>query len=427
MRQALRQLVIHILTLEARLMFITRRPKVVAITGSLGKTGAKDAIAAGLAVKYRVHKSPKSFNSEFGVPLTILDLPNGWNNPLVWLFDILMGVVRLCTWWPYPEILVLEVGADKPGDIAQVARWLALDIAVVTAVPEVPVHVAYYPTAADVLREKGSLIDGLMSGGTLITGDDPQVRTLTNTHGPTVRVGFAPDTQIHITDASVTYSKEGRVAGMHFGVNDYSLYRTGVLGEHQAYALAFAIAVAEQYDVPHDMLASALESMPHTPGRMRIVPGKHDTTLIDDSYNSSPTALAAALDALGKLEVSGRKVAILGDMRELGEHTEREHRRAGMRAAQVVDVLYTVGEDARLMAQAAQDEGLPAEHIYSYSTDGAQQAGRDAYAASRPGDTILVKSSQGTLRLERAVKELMTEPERAGELLVRQESEWLRR
>lgn len=418
MKERIKNIIIYILIAEARMMLALHKPKVVAVTGSVGKTGAKDAIAAALGAKYHVHKSPKSFNSELGVPLTILNLPNAWNNPFLWIYNIIVGAVKLFTWRSYPEVLVLEVGADKPGDIAQMAQWLKTDVVVITAVPEVPVHVEQYPTPEAVLKEKGALIYSLKDGGVLITGDDERVATLENERGITERVTKPLGEIVHA---------HGVPTGMQFTLGESNVYLGGVLGEHQGYAPAFALAVAAHMNVPCPEVVTALEQMPRVPGRMRLVEGKNGSIIIDDSYNSSPTALAAALDALGKIEAVGRKVAILGDMRELGEHTEREHRRAGVRAAQVVDTLYTVGEYVPALAQAAREEGLSDEHIHEYSKDAAQQAGRDCAPHISKGDVVLVKSSQGKLRLERAVKELMQYPEQASEMLVRQENEWLKR
>jgi UDP-N-acetylmuramoyl-tripeptide--D-alanyl-D-alanine ligase len=136
-----KNIITAILTLEARAVLWRYKPKVIAVTGSVGKTTTKDAIFAVLSPHVHVRKSQKSFNSEIGVPLTILGLESGWRDPLVWLSNIVQGFLLVIIKSDYPSWLVLEVGADRPGDIKNIARWLRPDIAVITAIPEIPVHV----------------------------------------------------------------------------------------------------------------------------------------------------------------------------------------------------------------------------------------------------------------------------------------------
>ena len=148
------------------------KPRIVAVTGSVGKTSTKDAIYAVLASRYHVRRSDKSFNSEIGLPLTILGVPNGWSNPLRWLGNLIDGVSLIFFRASYPEWLVLEVGADRPNDIRSVAQWLPVEVAVVTRLPEVPVHVEFFDSPEEVVEEKASLISALRPGGTLVLFDD---------------------------------------------------------------------------------------------------------------------------------------------------------------------------------------------------------------------------------------------------------------
>lgn len=416
MKDLLKNAVIAILSFEARMLIMRHKPRVVAITGSLGKTGTKDAIATVLASTFSVRRSPKSFNSEFGVPLTILDLPNAWNNPLLWLRNIAVGLYRALTLRTYPEVLVLEVGADKPGDIAKVASWLPIEVAVITAVPEVPVHVVYYSTAAAVLKEKASLMLGLQQGGTLVTGDDARVAQLTNTKGKTIRI-MKPK-------GEVLY-ENGNPTGMRFFSKEGPFELRGILGEHQGYAPLFAFAVGELFGITRASAITALAAREYTPGRMRLIEGVNGSTIIDDSYNSSPAALTSALETLKSLKVTGRKIAIIGDMRELGSFTEREHIKAGELVASIVDELYTVGEYTPLLAQSAREHGLI--KIHSFGVLEAEQAGEACKRTLAPHDVVLIKSSQGRLRLEKAVKILMQHQGDAQALLVRQDEAWLKR
>ncbi len=438
MKEKLKHIIITILTWEARAVLGRHKPKIVAITGSLGKTGTKDAVAAALGARYSVRKSPKSFNSEFGVPLTILGLKNAWNNPFKWIINIIYGFLKIF-FGTYEDVLVLEIGADKPGDIASVAKWLKSDVVIITAVPEVPVHVEFYKDAHAVLREKASLINSLKQGGTLIIGEDERVRSLLNDNLSSkytiLTIGFDENATVQIQNSNIVYQEDGVILGMKMQVmlkNDLGsqieeILLTGILGTHVSYAQAFALATASALDVDLRNAVDELEVVIPTPGRMRLLSGIGESTIIDDSYNSSPAALHAALKTLGSLDVHGKKIAIIGDMRELGEMSNIEHRRAGTQAAHIVDELYTIGPEAQRLAESAIAEGLDKSVVHSYQTHEAKTVGKVVSQILQKGDVVLVKSSQGQLRLEKAVKEMMLDQSMASELLVRQEQEWAKR
>ena len=174
MKDFFKKTLVLLLTLEARLIVRRYSPKIVAVTGSVGKTSTKDAIYAVLAQGSHVRKSDKSFNSEIGLPLTIIGVPNAWSNPLRWIQNLLDGLFLLVWRTRYPQWLVLEVGADRPGDIRSVATWLPVTIAVITRLPEVPVHVEFFDSPQQLVEEKAALIDTLVPGGTLVVYADDE-------------------------------------------------------------------------------------------------------------------------------------------------------------------------------------------------------------------------------------------------------------
>jgi UDP-N-acetylmuramoyl-tripeptide--D-alanyl-D-alanine ligase len=315
----------------------------------------------------------------------------------------------------YEEVLVLEVGADKPGDIASVAKWLKADVVIITAVPEVPVHMEFYPTIRSVLKEKSELVNSLKDGKVLLTGTDDNVSSIGNPYGEVVRVCYE--------SAQVIY-EDGIPRGMHFNIAGYGLDALGVLGEHQGYALAFALAAADAFSVNIPKAIIKLEQMTRTAGRMRLIDGQNGSVIIDDSYNSSPEALKAALITLGSLEASGKKIAVLGDMLELGSHSDREHRRAGLQVAHIVDELYTLGAHAEILANSAIDEGLEERKVHMNNISDAIDVGKGIAEKLNTGDVVLIKASQGKIRLEKVVKEIMLDDTKAGELLVRQGDGW---
>ncbi len=438
MRTVLKKLIASVLTVQARAVVRKYKPRIIAITGSVGKTSAKDAIYSVMAhsansstgAGMRVRKSEKSFNSEIGLPLTILGLENAWLNPLKWLGNILDGLSLILLRARYPEWLVLEVGADRPGDIRKVAAWLPVDIAVITRLPEVPVHVEYFDSPEEVVEEKAALISALRPGGALaLYGDDDRYAGLAaRAPGEVITFGFSENAQVRGASPTLVFDGEGVPAGIEADIS-YKSERAHikVMGAAGAHALLPAIAACAVGVVAGASLAecaSALEAYRAPAGRMRLIKGLKGSLIIDDTYNSSPAALLAALETLGQFPKSGRRIAMLADMLELGRHSVGEHRKAGVAAAGASDLLITVGFRARDIAEGALEAGMPEGQILQF--EDSQQAGKELEGMLKEGDAVLIKGSQ-SMRMERAVEEIMAEPERAPDLLVRQEEEWKKR
>ena len=428
-------IVVSVITREARAVLARYSPRIIAVTGSVGKTSTKDAIYTAIKGSLSARKSAKSYNSEFGVPLTILGRDNSWNNPLGWLFTMLHGVRLIFSRAPYPEWLVLEVGADKPGDLESLMSWVKPDITVVTRFPDVPVHVEFYDSIEALFKEEALPVFALREKGVLVlNNDDERVRAFGEGSPHTViTYGSTPSAQVRSFDETVEYGpgKEGRLVplGMKFdlisGDRQATLRVRGALGMQHIYPLLAAAAVGLSQEIPLLEIAEALNEKHQTPpGRMRLIQGIKDTYLIDDTYNSSPVAAREALLTLGALKAYGRKIAVLGDMRELGKYSEEEHKKIGMLAAEQADMLVAVGPQARFFADGALDGGLSDEKIFQY--DSAREAGKFLESILQRGDIALIKGSQ-SMRMERIVEEVMAYPESKEKLLVRQDAEWLAR
>lgn len=425
--QLLKRLVVLILTLEARAVLARYKPRIIAVTGSVGKTATKDGIYAALSGEIHIRKSVKSYNSDIGVPLTILGCENAWKNPLQWIVNIAWGIWLIIVRDDYPQWLVLELGADRPGDIRRIARWLRPDVAVITGMPEIPVHVEYFDSPEAVLQEKRSLAEYLRPGGKLIiNGDDIQLRRVHNEfRGATVTYGMEAHNDYCASHEEVIYD-ENIPAGVRFRVNNsgssipVSVY--GSLGIPRIYSALAALAAAEIVGVDKVSAAKGLVEWPAPPGRVRILKGIRGSVIIDDTYNSSPAAALAALDTLKSIKAT-RRIAVMGDMLELGRYAKEAHRQVGERAAACADVLITVGFRARTMGEAALDSGMRDDRIFEYEMDEAGRAGKELESRLKEGDVVLVKGSQ-RMRMERTVLEIMAEPEKAAELLVRMEPEW---
>ena len=447
--QILKKIVVTILTWEARAILARYQPKIIAVTGSVGKTSAKDAIFAALSEWEYVRKSEKSFNSEIGVPLTILGCENAWRNPLKWASNIIKGLFLIIFGGKYPHWLILEVGADRPGDIKKIARWLRPDIVVLTGVPEMPAHIEYFGSHAAVLEEKKALAYALKRGGTLIlNGDDIYLKDFRMEYeGDSFAYGLESHNNFAATHVGIIYDKvraeegskvrgaESKAAfakplGMSFRMSHkgsslpVSVYKS--LGMPRIYAALASFAVGNILGLDYVTIADALSKWDPQPGRMWILSGLNGSVIIDDTYNSSPVAALSALDTIGAIKNAGRHIGVLGDMLELGKVSKEAHRRVGERAAEVCDLLLTVGIRARDIGEAALDSGLSENNIREYESTESSRAGRELKTELREGDVVLVKGSQ-SVRMERAVLAIMEEPQNARELLVRQEEEWQRR
>jgi UDP-N-acetylmuramoyl-tripeptide--D-alanyl-D-alanine ligase len=435
MKSFFKKMAVALLTWEANAVIQRHKPSVVAVTGSVGKTSTKDAIHAMLCGSNRVRKSEKSFTSEISVPLTILGRSNAVN-PIGWLQNIFDGLLLIYFRVRYPDWLILELGADRPGDIRTIASWLPIDIGVIVRIPDVPVHVEYFASPEEVAEEKAALIAGLKASGTLIlNADDARVMALRNRAG-TRRVmtfGFSPEANVRAGTVQMLTQERGSVQGMkaeiYFRNDKAELSVQGAVGAHVFVPLLAAIAVGVSLDKPLESCVGALQQQYEPPpGRMRLVAGHHGALIIDDSYNASPTAVQEALRTLAAVPAKGHKYAVLGDMMELGKFSVEEHRKAGVLAAKCLlsrkrepHKLITVGIRARDMAAAALEAGMPERSVLQFEE--AEEAGAWLAQHIGKGDVVLVKGSQ-VMRLERVIKLIMAEPQRAEELLVRQGMVW---
>jgi len=430
MKSLFKTIIARLLRAEARFVLAKYRPRVVAITGSVGKTSTKDAVFAVVASGAHARRSEKSFNSEIGLPLTILGQPNAWSNPLRWLETLLDGLMLYISKQPYPEWLVLEVGADRPGDIRSLAAWLSVDVAVITRLPEVPVHVEFFDSPEAVREEKASLINALKQDGALVLyADDPSVLALRQRahKAHIVTFGFSEGADVRAHGAEIILRSDGEPLGIRAhvraGGDSGILEIKGAIGAHALMSPLAAVAVGRALGKPLPDMLAALKGYEPPPGRMHLIEGEKGTVIIDDTYNSSPAAVHAALEALA-LTPAKRKIAVLGDMLELGRHSVDEHRKAGALVVGKSDFLLTVGFRARDIAQGALDQGMPDGNIFQY--EDAARAGKELETMLTEGDAVLVKGSQ-SMRMERIVEEIMADPAHAGDLLVRQDPEWKRK
>ncbi len=419
----------RILTVLARRTLWRYRPFIVGVTGSVGKTSAKEAIFAVLSQKYRVRKSEKNYNTEIGVPLTILGIPHYGKNIIGWSKAIAGSVVRLIRRDPnYPDFLVLEMGADHPGDIAQLVRLAPPLVGVITAIGEIPVHVEFFSGPKELIEEKAKLIEALPPEGyAVLNFDDSAVAGMKGrSRGHVLSYGFGNAADVRILQYRLT--SQGIGFSLQHGERAIYIQLKNTFGEHQAYAAASACAVGLVLNMNLTEIARGLEKYESPPGRLKILRGNKSSLILDDTYNSSPQAVRAALEVLREFPAK-RRIAVLGDMLELGSFTEQAHREVGDQVAKSSDIFIGVGERMKFAIEESMKPGLNRRALGGHSVSWFSEslaAGKELDRLLRPGDVVLIKGSQ-SIRMERAVKEVMSEPERAKELLVRQTVDWERR
>jgi UDP-N-acetylmuramoyl-tripeptide--D-alanyl-D-alanine ligase len=353
----------------------------VAITGSVGKTTTKEATAAALGARYRVLRTPASYNNEIGVPLTFLRQEPGH------------------------EVAVIELGFYVPGEIADLSRLVRQRVGIVTTIPEIPVHFARTPDVDAIVRGKAELVEALPADGVaLLNADDPRVRGMADrTKAHVVLYGESADAMVRATDV-----RDLGLGGLRFTVSAAGQRAEAHLplpGRHLLTSALAALGAAVALDVPLDEAAIGLETLERPAHRMSVRRAG-DLTVIDDSYNASPAAVHAALAVLRAVE--GRRIAVLGDMLELGSLSVGAHEAVGADVATSADALVAVGALAATIAAAAERNGLRDIHR---AADGGEALVR-LRQLLRPGDTVLVKGSRA-LALDKLADALVRTEARA--------------
>lgn len=416
MKSIFKSIIGFILAWRASRFLRKHRIKVIAVTGSVGKTSTKEAIYTVLKPKFDVLRSQKSFNTPIGMCLAILgEEESGFTSATAWL-----GILKRVFFKKrhIPEMMVLEMGADAPGDIAQLVRIAPPFVSVVTAVKPVHLGQGQFSSLDDIAREKGTLVRCLsVSHLAVLNGDDERVRVM-ETSATKLLYGQGEQAELKATELEAT---AGGIS-FHLSYGGHTQYfKVPVVGAFQIYVCLPAIAVGLWLGIGLGECARSLSAFKLPPGRMNPIEGRHGSHILDGSYNASPSTVEVALDMLDDLRAT-RKIVALGSMNELGELSERAHFEAGKKAAMVSDVLIFVGPQADLLAKGAKASGFSQDELHIFSDS--HEAGVFLSKHLQSGDLVLVKGSQNQVRMEHLVKAIMAHPERASELLCRQGMGW---
>jgi UDP-N-acetylmuramoyl-tripeptide--D-alanyl-D-alanine ligase len=340
--------------------------RVIAVTGSCGKTTTKDFIAHVLRSRYRVCVSPKNYNTEIGLPLSVL--ASGEDD----------------------EILVVELGVSKPGDMRLLGNVAKPDVAVFTCIALT--HIEFFKSVEAVAKEKLDLLSYLKDGATVVwNGDDKMLglaKELKADDVHRISYGFSESNDVY----AAGYKPEG-FSGSSFLLNGTIKVELPIPGRFNVYNALAAVAVGNVLGVDFRAAAKVLRVVPRSDMRVEVI--KHGgVTYILDCYNSSPYAAVAALDMLAESASGGRTVAVLGEMLELGDVSEEEHRRVGEHARESgINVLVGLGEGGRLIVGGAVETGFDAESTYVFETH--EETAAFLADFLKEGDNVLFKASRG--------------------------------
>jgi len=416
----------------ARIYLWRFRPIIIGVTGNAGKTSTKEMVGAVVRRIKKIRVAKGNLNNEVGLPFNIInnsadeyyEKGGSFIFGVKTFFKAIFGLFSS----DYPEVLILEYGADQPGDIKKLARKYRPHISVVTTVGDVPVHVEFFKEADSVANEKSNLVKVLSTSDfAILNHDDHRVLEMkSKTKARVITYGFSEGAEIRPSDVEYISNEEGQPIGVNFKLNQgghfIPIMIEGSLGKSQAWSAAAASAVGLVLEMNLVQISEALRGYHGPKGRLKILQGIKNSNIIDDTYNASPASTHLALETLRDVPAL-RKVAVLGDMLELGKYSEKAHFAIGTFAGEIADVLICVGSRAKNIASAFSKTvvGSKKEVFVFDNSNDAKSKVRELISEH---DLILVKGSQG-MRMEKIVEEIMAHPENKKDLLVRQSRRWL--
>jgi UDP-N-acetylmuramoyl-tripeptide--D-alanyl-D-alanine ligase len=301
-------------------------------------------------------------------------------------------------------------------------------VVIITAIGETPVHIEFFNSRKHLIEEKAQLIKTLKKDGLLIlNADDEAVLEMkTKTKNRFITYGFKEGADILGSGDSIFYNEANLPTGIIYRIDDEgkSLPVTilGVFGKNHIYASLGALALSSGLKFNMLEAVEKLKNYDVPPGRMRLLKGINNSFIIDDSYNSSPFASESGLKTLGEVKTEGRKIAVLGDMLELGKHTKLAHENVGKVAKENADILMVVGQRAEAIKNGALEAGMNSENIFDFGNS--IEVGKFLKDFIKENDLIFIKGSQG-MRMEHAVEIILEDQKNKAKLLVRQDPEWL--
>jgi len=415
------------LKILAKLIIARYKPKVVGITGSIGKTSTRDAVYSVLKTKYRCRRSLKNYNNEIGFPLSIIGIESPGKNILGWLFIFLYSLKLIIVKDKnFPEILILEMGVDRPGDMDYLNSIVSCDIAVITWVGIS--HIEYFGTIEKIKKEKAKILSKIKKGGAAVLNFDNESCRAMISESKSKIVSFGLESKADFKAIEINFNlteNHGTNFKIFHNGSSVPLFLKSSVGYPTVYAALAASAVAHSFGFNMVEISNALLSFNLPKGRMKLIKGVNESLIIDDTYNSAPQSLRKALELLSEIKNNGAmKIVVLGDMLELGSYSEEAHREIGALIHKYkIDKAILLGEESKYILKEALKKGMNKKNISHFSDQ--NEASAYLNKILNKNDIILIKGSQGA-RMEKIVKSLMLRKEDASRILVRQEKSWLK-
>lgn len=412
MKKIARKIIVNILGWQVRRLRGKNNFKVIGIVGSIGKTSTKFAIATVLGESKKVQFQKGNYNDLVTVPLVFFGLVEPpLLNPFAWIATLIKIESQLRKKYSH-EVVVVEIGTNGPGEIKDFARYLDLDLAVVTAIT--PEHMEYFKTMDAVAKEEFSV--SKFTKKLLVNKDLCDDRYVPKDIEPEYYGEKASDYRL----VNAKFSMATATFGVKKSGDQWLLATMEAVGKGELYSATAAAAIADMLDVDAQNIVEGIHSIRPVSGRMQRLNGIHDSMILDESYNASPDAVMAALDSLYQIEAS-QKIAVLGNMNELGDLSRQSHIDIGNYCEpKQLDLVVTIGPDANeFLAPAAQARGCKVKTCKT-----PYEAGEFVKNQLESKAVVLVKGSQNNVYAEEAVKLLLADPGDA-QLLVRQSRAWM--
>jgi UDP-N-acetylmuramoyl-tripeptide--D-alanyl-D-alanine ligase len=416
MKRAFKKIIAGILGAQLRRLRKKNKIFVIAVAGSIGKTSTKLTLAHVLSQTYRVQYQEGNYNDLVSVPLIFFgrELPNIYN-PFSWLWVFFRNELTITKKYPY-HIVVVELGSDAPGQIREFSKYLQADIGVLTAI--VPEHMANFANLDAVAAEE---LD-IRNFTTKIFANKDLIPPEYLGHLPNTTVTYGIKQPADITMTNITWEGgEQATFDIVYGGITFLHGQHEQVTEPQLYSICAAVSVGTELDMTTSAVDKGIRSIKPVSGRMQHLNGLSGALILDDSYNASPEAMIGALDTLYRMNAS-QKIAILGNMNELGSYAEKEHKRIGEYCdPHELSFIATIGPDAnKYLAPAAAARGCLVKTF-----DNPIDAGKFVKERLRQDTVVLVKGSQNGVFAEEAAKQLLALPADADKL-VRQSGYWMR-
>uniref|UniRef100_A0A7C4R5G2 UDP-N-acetylmuramoyl-tripeptide--D-alanyl-D-alanine ligase n=1 Tax=candidate division CPR3 bacterium TaxID=2268181 RepID=A0A7C4R5G2_UNCC3 len=392
------------------------RPDIIAITGSIGKTSAKDAIYEVLSSKFNTRKNEGNFNNEIGVPLTIIGADSAKN-----IFDIIRKTYFSKN---HPEKLVLEMGADRFGDLKYLTSFAKPKIAVVTRVA--CSHLEFFCDLEGVAKEKGTLVESLdKNGWAVLNYDDKRVRAMvkriprfTSGQASANVLTYGIEKGSDVLASKIKTTKDGLSFEIGYKKEKENI-ALPVFGKHHIYSILAAVCCGLIYNISLREIINNLKGYKSPKGRMNLIKGINQSLIVDDTYNANPESMVNAIETISEIK-EFKKIFVLGDMLELGSDSCKKHQEVISKIfAEKYDKIYLVGEKMLEAYKLIGNKNNKNIKLFTNSLD----AALDLKNNLNKNEMVLVKGSQG-MRMEKLVEVIMAEPEMAEKLLCRQSEEW---